>query len=361
MLMKKGFKNTDTGDFHKNPFFYFGLISVILLGVVSFGSDSLAKLNAMETVAFNGTTIAADNSDLYFNQHGATSLETPDLKTSEGAFVYGVATPHVFTTQTLGAVMGGQDPIQSRTEPQAYDVEVGDSPQSIADKFGLNVNTILWANDLSKNSILKNGQSLIIPQADGILYVVKAGDTLEGIAKKYNVDAQEIMDANGLTGSQVFFGDILFLPGAKPIAKKPTSIAASVSVNVLPDSFFIFPLLRFKITQGLHYYNGIDISSLDGAGSPVYAAAGGVVQHADYDKTGGNRVTILHDNGVVTYYGHLASIMVKPGQQVTQGQQIGSEGQTGKATGPHVHFQVMGAANFIAKYKVGTVIDVTKK
>lgn len=341
------------------------MASLVLLGVLCFGTDSLAQLDHIKLITVNATSHGRDGSgeDLYFRQQGAHALETPDLKIAQDSFVYGVATPGVVTAQTLGAVMGGAAASQTenRSEIIEHSVQPGDTIASVAATYGLSINTILWANDLSKNSVLKTGEELVILPVDGALHVVKAGDTIAGIAKTFKVKSEDIIAFNGLSSEgDVFIGDIVTVPGG--VLAPKTSIAVSVGAqNVLPDSWGIFPLLKFKVTQGLHRTNAIDISSLGGSGSPVYAVAGGVVQRAGYDRVGGNRVTILHDNGVVTYYGHLGSILVKPGNRVETGQQIGSEGSTGVSTGRHVHFQVIGAANFLAKYGVGTVIDVTKK
>jgi murein DD-endopeptidase MepM/ murein hydrolase activator NlpD len=79
-------------------------------------------------------------------------------------------------------------------------------------------------------------------------------------------------------------------------------------------------------------------------------------------NSGGNYITILHSNGVVTYYGHLMTIFVKPGDVVNVGDRIalmgGGAGMAGAgiSTGCHLHFQVMGAKNPLSKYYVGTQI-----
>ena len=125
----------------------------------------------------------------------------------------------------------------------------------------------------------------------------------------------------------------------------------------LADNFFIFPV-QGRITQGLHYYNAIDIANK--CGTPVYAAASGVVQrvisNGGWNLGMGNYVTILHSNGTVTYYGHFMSAFVTSGDRVAVGDRIGLMGKTGSATGCHVHFEVIGAQNPLAKFPVGTVI-----
>ena len=86
------------------------------------------------------------------------------------------------------------------------------------------------------------------------------------------------------------------------------------------------------------FHRGIDIST--NPGNPIVAAADGTVIEADYDKFLGNNVVIGHGNGVVTQYGHMTKSIVKPGQKIKRGDQIGFVGKTGKASGPHLHYEV---------------------
>jgi len=86
------------------------------------------------------------------------------------------------------------------------------------------------------------------------------------------------------------------------------------------------------------FHRGIDIST--NAGNPIVAAADGTVVEADYDKFLGNNVVIGHGNGVVTQYGHMTKSIVKPGQKIKRGDQIGFVGKTGKASGYHLHYEV---------------------
>jgi murein DD-endopeptidase MepM/ murein hydrolase activator NlpD len=92
-------------------------------------------------------------------------------------------------------------------------------------------------------------------------------------------------------------------------------------------------------------------------GKPIVAAAGGIVQRAGTIPVGGRRITILHPNGVVTYYGHLSSILAVSGQVVAAGEIIGYMGNSGYATGSHLHFEVRGALNFLGSYPVGSYIS----
>jgi len=88
-----------------------------------------------------------------------------------------------------------------------------------------------------------------------------------------------------------------------------------------------------------YLHSGIDISTFR-TGDPVVATADGKVIAASYDGTLGNAITIQHSHGFLTRYGHLRSFKVSVGQQVTQGQVIATLGNTGKTTGPHLHYEV---------------------
>ncbi|MBC7374718.1 MAG: M23 family metallopeptidase [Frankiales bacterium] len=83
---------------------------------------------------------------------------------------------------------------------------------------------------------------------------------------------------------------------------------------------------------------GIDLAS--GIGSPVRAVAAGVVQSSGTESGYGQAVRIRHDDGTVTVYAHMSALLVSTGEQVSPGEQIGREGNTGHSTGPHLHFEV---------------------
>jgi len=84
---------------------------------------------------------------------------------------------------------------------------------------------------------------------------------------------------------------------------------------------------------------GIDLAGV--IGTAIYATADGVVSDAGYNSGGyGNLIKIDHGKGIETRYGHLSAILVKAGQRVTRGQQIGRMGSTGRSTGSHLHYEV---------------------
>ncbi len=109
-----------------------------------------------------------------------------------------------------------------------------------------------------------------------------------------------------------------------------------------PTSFVLEPPLG----PYAHFHTGIDIAAP--LGTPVNAAAAGVVMVVAHTAVGyGNYVIVAHGYGVLTLYGHLLETDAYPGEVVTQGEQIGREGMTGWATGPHVHFEVRINGQFV--------------
>jgi murein DD-endopeptidase MepM/ murein hydrolase activator NlpD len=92
------------------------------------------------------------------------------------------------------------------------------------------------------------------------------------------------------------------------------------------------------ISGALRNHKGIDIAAQ--AGSPILAAGDGVVVSAGARGGYGQAVEIQHGSGLTTLYAHASQLLVHPGQHVTQGQPIATVGQTGRATGPHLHFEV---------------------
>jgi len=349
----------DFKRFSKNPLFYFGVVSFILFGLLFFSSDSLAQSQYSqhgEAAFFNPffkNTNNLTNTDPFFSQNEDSSLQTPDLETVQDNSLYAISTPTVLTTQTLGDIFGGQD--QQRKDVIDYTAQIGDTVDSVAKNFNISLNTLLWANNLSSKSSLKAGQDLIILPVSGVLHTVKNGDTISQIAKTYKVNVDDIIAFNSLANEgDIFIGDTLIIPGGV----MPPKAAPRVNIEVpLADNYFIYPAEGI-ITQGLHFENAIDLANK--CGTSIYAAASGLVQRAvgnnGWNLGMGNYITILHPNGTVTYYGHLQALFVKSGDRVDVGDRVGLMGQTGNATGCHVHFEVLGAQNPLARYPVGSTI-----
>jgi len=188
----------------------------------------------------------------------------------------------------------------------------------------------------------------------GVLYLVKQGDCLSEIAKNYKAEIKKIISSNQLADeNDIFAGDFLFIPdGQIPLKTSMKTFSKEIPEIPLAESYFIFPT-QGEISQGPHgiLKNAVDIANK--CGTPIVAAASGIVQRTGKSWPEGNKITILHSNGAVSYYIHLSSILVQPKQQVATGDIIGYMGNTGYTegvTGCHLHFEIRGAKNFLTKY-----------
>jgi murein DD-endopeptidase MepM/ murein hydrolase activator NlpD len=301
-------------------------------------------------------SVSQPTQDLFIEPAKNFIRESPDMIFIQNNSLVGVSPAATVDAQVLGSIVGGLEDGEipaARKEIIEYIVEQGDTLSSLAAKYEISLETILWANELISKSMIKLGQKLIILPVSGIVYNIKEGDTLGEIVGKYKGKVSEIIDFNGLSSEEdIFIGDILIIPnGEMPKASNPTSY----TYIPIGSSYFICPVPTCKITQGLHWYNATDFGAK--CGDPIYAAAAGTVQRVSYgwNSGAGNYVTILHFNGVVTMYGHVSKSLVVSGQTVSQGDIIaligGKPGMAGAgiSTGCHVHFDVRGSRNPFAK------------
>lgn len=234
----------------------------------------------------------------------------------------------------------------SSDQISVYVVHNGDTLASVAKMYDVSPNTIKWANDIK--GAIKEGDVLTILPISGIKYVVKKGDTLASIAKKYKADATEIQDYNDIDVSVgLKVGDTIIIPDAEPATVVTSSVKKPTTAVKSGSGYFTNPLPGAKKSQALHGHNGIDLARV-AIGTPVLAAAKGTVilaKFGGYNGGYGNYVIVSHSNGTQTLYAHLNSVSVTRGQVVSQGQKLGGMGNTGRSTGPHLHFEVRGATN----------------
>lgn len=282
----------------------------------------------------NGLPMALEGGDQFFLDLPAQELE-PDL-------------PSVMHDQALAEIEVSPFGLpMTRAGKEDYYVQVGDTISTIADMFGVSINTILWENSLSAYSIIRPGQKLVILPVTGLSYKVKKNDTVEKLAKTYGVLADEIIEFNNLTeGASLSLGQELIIPGGVPyVPPKPKAPVVKPAPSpptqiVIPSGAgYMWPTTVRRITQYFSWrHTGIDIAGP--VGTPLYASNDGVVILTEKKSTGyGWQIMIDHGNGFQTRYGHTSKILVTKGQYVTKGQLIGLMGSTGRSTGPHVHFE----------------------
>lgn len=227
-----------------------------------------------------------------------------------------------------------------------YEVKKGDTLSTVAKLFDVSKNTIMWANDL-KSERLTPGDTLVILPITGVRHTVKKGDTVTSIAKKYKGDGEDIAKYNGIaTDATLSVGDIVIVPEGEIAVATPKSIAKPSSASASTAALFTRPVVGGRKTQGIHGNNGVDIAA--SVGTPILAASDGqviIARASGYNGGYGSMIIIKHSGSVQTLYAHLNSVNVVTGQRVSKGQTIGTVGNTGRSTGPHLHFEVRGAKN----------------
>lgn len=255
-------------------------------------------------------------------------------------------------------------PERPRYAVDKHTVERGDSVFAIAKGASIKPDTLLWANyDILNDSpdSIRPGQELNIPPTDGILYQWKEDDVLDKVAAQYKAKVEDILDWPGnnldLTNPTFKTGQLVMIPGGWRESKafvlptytrgKGTGTAntggnACGSGGPVGSGGFIFPVANHFLSGNDFYGGHLGIDLAAGEGTPVYAAAAGVVTRAAGGLNGGygNVVMIDHGNGFVTVYAHLSQINVSPCQGVGAGTVIGAAGNTGNSFGAHLHFEV---------------------
>jgi murein DD-endopeptidase MepM/ murein hydrolase activator NlpD len=202
------------------------------------------------------------------------------------------------------------------------------------------------------------------PEVVGVTHVVRRGETIYRIARAYGVDPADLLEVNGIADPrQVAVGSELFVPGASrvvdpeetggtaspPGSTAPSSSTASPTASSSPTA--PAPSARARLAwplQGVLYgrygvrsgrrHDGIDLAAPEG--TAIGAAASGTVIYAGEQSGYGSIVILRHAEGLVTLYAHCSQVLVEEGREVRRGEPVARVGQTGRTSGPHLHFEV---------------------
>ena len=210
---------------------------------------------------------------------------------------------------------------------QEYEIQKDDSLMSIAESFGLSVQTIVAVNMIKSTKDLWIGKTLQIPDRDGTLYVVGEGDTLLSITQQMglSISPKTLGDVNGILEDNLIPGQKLFIPYETPETTETIS-ASSEPVFVLPAEGRVVGLFNTKVVNPL----GDDSIQLDGIllqsepGAKVLASESGTVVDKGFNENGTQFIKIMHQDGYTTFYDYLGSVYVETADNVEKGQVIGS-------------------------------------
>lgn len=193
----------------------------------------------------------------------------------------------------------------------------------------------------------------------GVYHTVQEGQTLFAIAQVYGVDVEELRRANRVADPEnLQIGRRLWIPGAirvasippdtRPTKRSPEPKPQRKSAPQKPGATTAKGKLAWPVKGTLtskygkrkgRMHEGIDIGAK--TGTPIHAADGGKVMFSGWGPTGYGRMLIIkHTDHMTTLYAHTSKNLVAKNSHVSKGQLIGRVGATGRATGPHLHFEV---------------------
>jgi len=187
-----------------------------------------------------------------------------------------------------------------------------------------------------------------VPDAEavGVFHVVSEGETLTSICTTYSADLQEVAELNGIDNANiVVVGQTIFVPDVADSKSPPANQNDEAPKERIRQwkGQFDWPLSgvitsKFGI-RNKRRHDGIDIAAPEGTN--IKAASNGQVLYAGDQKSGyGLLIIIRHSKGMISVYAHNMVNLVSEGDEIKMGQIIARVGKTGRATGPHLHFEI---------------------
>jgi len=332
LVMAVMFVNISTREVRAQTF---GQKSILHSLIAVDDSQDVEVITASDSVVSTGTSVAyLDDTILDANLH-------IDLNYLDESYV---------TSTTGGA--GAASSVPTRDKIETYLVQEGDTLGQISEKFGLNLSTVLWANNLTFRSTIQPGQNLVILPANGLLYKVRSGDTLSKISQRYSVEPEKILEQNKLASAdRLSIGDELLIPGGEPISQAPKRSSSVANLFVSPstsspiEGYWLWPTDWHTITQYYGWrHTGADIDGDYTTNS--YAVRDGVVIYSGWRGGYGLTVEVNHGDGYITRYAHHSKNFVSVGDVVKTGDALARTGTTGRSTGTHLHFEVIKKGKF---------------
>jgi len=332
VLIYIGKNGTYIKNIYKKDFFRLSKAVAMTVGFVIISSIIITAIPSSEASAGASSGDYAESADETGENDPAKMMVLADYDIKNIEEDEKLKNELLLSDKTDFSVPSVNTPLKVKT----HKVKSGESLNGIAKKFGVSIDTICGSNSLKSYDYVDPGTTLRIPNKEGILYNMKEGNNVAGLASKYKIPVEKILAENNFKNPDfVPEGELVFIPDAKP-------------QNIF--SGFLWPVNSRKITCGYgwrrnpfnheyrEFHKGMDIGiRYDWVRSTKY----GMVSFAGWMGGYGNAVIISHPGGWKSLYGHLSRIIVKEGQYVKQGQNVAKSGNTGRSTGPHLHFELI--------------------
>ncbi len=241
-----------------------------------------------------------------------------------------------------------------------YEVQPGDTLSVIANSNGLYVADVVALNEgLSENTVLHPGDQIIITVPEPELTVTTIEESTyeeDYFAEVQYIDNDEWYTTDTVVRQEPVAGHHEVTALVTKENGKETGreiIAETVMAEPVPEIIergtqtpptYIKPLSGGRFSSGFKWRWGRQHKGVDWAtpvGTSIFASCGGTVTQAGWFSSYGNCVTIRHPDGNQTRYAHLSRVLVSVGQSVEQGERIALSGNTGRSTGPHLHFEII--------------------
>ena len=229
-----------------------GIISVILLSILcSFcyrfwpEVNSIVMAENLNVSLVNPSEQPASDGEPFVGPVKNSFEESPDFLLIQKSSLIAFSSPVLVTSQVLGSLVGDSENEQdSTTREEIIEVtaQAGDTLTSIAANFNISLETLLWANDLTQKSTIKEGQELLILPVSGVMHIVKEGDTVGNIAEKYKTSPEKIIEFNDLSGDgDIVVKEVLIIPDGKlPSVSVVKEETTPLSTNNFNDKSHIY-------------------------------------------------------------------------------------------------------------------------
>ncbi len=220
----------------------------------------------------------------------------------------------------------------------AYKATKDDTVFTVSARCSITYDTLVTLNGIAESGEYLEGKTILLPVAVGLFIAEKPENTIEMLLSKEYLETTQsgTLPLYEINGRRFFFiQGARFSPSSRAFFLDST-MRLPIEHSVLSSPF---GMRVSPITGNWKFHNGIDMAAPEG--TSVFSCKSGKVTNTGTNSTYGNFITVTHNNGMKSFYAHLSKILVEKGMLVAGGDLIGKVGQTGLATGPHLHFEII--------------------